>query len=128
VNPEPLIFRTHDEPLPMYVTITSLQLKGPFLFFKLSYLAMKIVGQLKANSACKQYKSHGFWTLHYTMSLWQDEKALKDFAKEGAHLHGMKNSKALASEIKTYTFPADKLPDWKTAKELLNKNGRSLKF
>jgi hypothetical protein len=111
----------------MYVTVTSIQLKGPFQFFKLSYLAMKIVSQLKNDPACKEYRSRGFWTLHYTMSLWLDEKALKEFAKKGAHLDGMKNSKTLATEIRTYTYPSDQLPDWETAKELLKK-GRVLSF
>jgi len=111
----------------MYATITSIQLTGPFQFFKLSYLAMKIVEQLKHDPACKKYRSRGFWTLHYTMSLWQDEQSLKEFARKGAHLHGMKNSKALATEIRTYTYAADQLPDWKTAKELLKK-GKVLKF
>jgi hypothetical protein len=111
----------------MYATITSIRLKGPFLFFKLSYLAMKIVGQLKSNPACKMYRSRGYWTLHYTMSLWQDEQSLKEFARSGAHLNGMKRSKELAAELWTYTYPTDQLPDWKTAKELLKK-GKPLKF
>lgn len=111
----------------MYATITSIQLKGPFHFFKLSYLAMKIVNQLKGNPACKKYRSRGFWTLHYTMSLWQDEKSLKEFARNGAHLMGMKSSKSIAAEIRTYTYEADQLPDWVTARSLL-KQGKVLRF
>lgn len=112
----------------MYVTVTSLQLKGPFLFFKLSYLAMKIVGQLKSNPACKKYRSRGFWTLHYTMSLWADEQSLKEFARHGAHLEAMKNSKAIALEIRTYTYPANDLPTWKAAQALLIEKGKALHF
>jgi len=111
----------------MFVTITSLQLKGPLQFFRLSYIAMKIVAQLKSDPACKQYRSQGFWTLHYTMSLWEDENSLKEFAKAGAHLQGMKRSKEVASEIRTYTYSADYLPNWATAKVLLKK-GRVFTF
>lgn len=111
-----------------YVTITSLQLKNPLKFFLLSYLAMKIVGQIKKNSACKQYKSRGFWTMHYTMSLWSDLPSLKAFAREGAHLYGMQRSKKIAAEIRTYTYPADQLPTWDVARELLLRNGKTLTF
>lgn len=112
----------------MYVTITSLRLKSPIKFFLLSYMAMKIVGQLKKNSECKQYKSRGFWKLHYTMSLWSDQPALKTFAKEGAHLQGMQQSKNIAAEIRTYTYPSDQLPSWKEAKSLLLHHGKVLTF
>lgn len=111
-----------------YVTITSLRLKSPLRFFLLSFLAMKIIGQLKNNSACKQYKSRGFWTMHYTMSLWTDLPALKTFAREGAHLNGMRQSKKLATEIKTYTFTAEKLPAWREAKMLLHEHGKVFTF
>jgi len=111
----------------MYATITSIRLKGPFHFFKLSYLALSIVKQLKQDPGCRQYRSRGFWTMHYTMSLWQSEQSLKDFARRGAHLEGMKFSKDIASEICTYSYPADQLPDWKTAKMFLKK-GKVLTF
>lgn len=111
-----------------HVTITSLQLKSPLKFFLLSYLAMNIVGQLKKNPACKQYKSRGFWTMHYTMSLWNDISSLKAFAREGAHLYGMQRSKKIAAEIRTYTYPADQLPTWDVARELLLRNGKTLTF
>lgn len=112
----------------MYVTVTSLQLKGPFLFFKLSYLAMKIVGQLKSNPACLKYRSRGFWTNHYTMSLWKDEPSLKQFARQGAHLEAMKSSGVIAAEIRTFTYPASELPTWKEARAQLIEKGKVLHF
>jgi len=112
----------------MYVTVTSLQLRGPLKFFLLSYLAMKIVQQLKADPNCLGYKSNGFWTLHFTMSLWKDEESLKQFSKRGAHLDGMKRSREMAAEIRTYTYPADQLPDWGTAKKILREKGKVIAF
>ena len=52
------------------------------------------------------------------MTLWENEKALKDFASSGAHRDAMKASKDIAKEIRTITYDADSLPDWKTAKVL----------
>ncbi len=106
----------------MKVTITSIELKGPFKFFALSAKAMKIIKQLKASNF-QDFKKKGFWTKHYTMTLWNHEADLKAFAKSGAHLEAMKASSKIAKEIRTITIDADALPSWKEAENLL-KNGK----
>lgn len=110
----------------MKVTITSIELKGPFKFFILSAQALKIMDQLKASNS-KAFKKRGFWTTHYTMSLWEDEGSLRAFATSGAHLEGMKKSSQIAKEIRTYTYDADKLPPWSEAFKLLEK-GKVLRY
>lgn len=109
----------------MYITITSLELKGPFYFFKLAGTALQITRQLKTSEGFVEYRKTGFWTSHYTMSLWKTEKDLKNFARSGAHLNAMKRYREVASEIRTLTLMADKFPDWTMAKEMLKKNGRA---
>ncbi|UZR93818.1 DUF3291 domain-containing protein [Chondrinema litorale] len=110
----------------MKVTITSIELKGPLKFFALSAEALQILKQLKA-SHCKAFKKRGIWTMHYTMTLWNDESELKTFAKSGAHLEAMHKSKSIAKEIRTITLDMDSLPDWNTAKQLL-KDANVLRF
>ena len=66
--------------------------------------------------------------MHYTMTLWNNQEDMNDFYKNGAHLDAMKLSGDIAEEITTYTYSADELPDWKSAKELLKSNGKALKF
>ncbi len=110
----------------MKVTITSIELKGPLKFFALSSNALKIIRQLKTTD-CKQFKKRGVWTKHYTITLWNSDQELKDFASSGAHLEAMKGSKKMAKEIRTRTLDMESLPDWKTAKELL-KEGNVLRF
>lgn len=104
----------------MIVTITSIELKGPFKFFALSASALKIIRQLKTTN-CVQTKTRGFWTMHYTMTLWNNEEEMKAFAYSGAHMEGMKKSKDIAKEIRILTLTASELPNWKEAKELLQK-------
>ena len=104
----------------MKATITSIELKGPLQFFALSSQALKITRQLKATNY-KEYKKRGFWTKHYTMTLWNNEQELKDFARSGAHLEAMKTSHTIAKEIRTITIDAEVLPNWKEAKKLLEK-------
>lgn len=102
----------------MKATITSIELKDPFKFFALSAQALKIIKQLKATN-CKEFKKKGNWTTHYTMTLWNNETELKEFAKSGAHLQAMKISKDIAKEIRTITIDTESLPDWKEAIKML---------
>lgn len=102
----------------MKATITSIELKGPFRFFALSLHALRILNQLKATQY-KDFKKRGIWTKHYTMTLWNSEEELKEFARSGAHLDAMKKSREIAKEIRTITIETDKLPDWKEAIKIL---------
>ncbi len=61
------------------------------------------------------------WTKHYTMTLWNDESELTEFAKSGAHLSAMKNGGQIAKEIRTITIDAEVLPSWDGAIKLLEK-------
>lgn len=113
-------------PIILKATITSIELKGPLNFFALSASALKIIKQLKATK-CKEFKKKGIWTTHYTITLWNNEQELREFATSGAHLEAMKISKKIAKEIRTITIDADKLPDWKSAIALLE-NGKVYRF
>ncbi len=110
----------------MKATITSIELKSPFKFFALSAQALQITRQLKA-TAYLDFKNRGFWTTHYTMTLWSSEEELKEFARSGAHLEAMKTSKAIAKEIRTLTINTTTLPNWKEAKKLLEQ-GKVLRY
>lgn len=75
--------------------------------------------QLKATQY-KEFRKKGIWTKHYTMTLWNSEDELKEFARSGAHLDAMKKSKSLAKEIRTLTYDTDRLPTWKEAVRMLD--------
>jgi hypothetical protein len=61
------------------------------------------------------------------MPLWNNERELEDFARSGAHLQAMKDSKQIAKEIRTLTIDANELPSWSEAKRLLE-GGKFLDF
>lgn len=96
------------------------------MFFALSTKAMKIITQLKGTNY-RGFKKKGIWTKHYTMTLWDNEAELKEFAKSGAHLEAMKASSKIAKEIRTITIDADSLPPWKEAENHLKK-GKIYKY
>lgn len=110
----------------MKATITSIELKGPFKFFALSLKGLKIMNQLKS-TRCKEFKKTGIWTKHYTMTLWNTEDELKEFARGGAHLEAMKHGGQIAKEIRSITIDADRLPSWTEARKLL-KNAKVVKY
>lgn len=111
----------------MKVTITSIVLKSPFKFFPFSWMAMSVFNQLKSAKYVK-FKKQGFLSMHYTMTLWENEKDLKSFAMDGAHREAMKKTAKIAREIRIYTYDADSLPDWKSAKNMLLEHGRVTRY
>jgi len=83
--------------------------------------------QLKSTNYI-EFKKTGLWTMHYTMTLWENEEDMKAFATSGAHREAMQKGANIASEIRTLTINSEQLLDWKTAKEMLLKQGRSVKY
>lgn len=88
---------------------------------------MHIMKQLKGGNY-KGFKKQGFWTSHYTMTLWESEEDLKNFARSGAHLEAMKVGARIAKEVVTLTIDADSFPRWKEAKKMLKEKGKTLKY
>jgi hypothetical protein len=111
----------------MKATLTSIELKNPLKFFALSAKALGIIKQLKSTNYL-DFKRKGFWTKHYTMTLWENVEDLRHFANSGAHLEAMKQSSRIAKEIRTLTMDAEKLPSWKEAKKLLEENAKVYRY
>jgi len=112
----------------MIITITSLKLKHWWGFFKLSLWGLRIVRQTKTQKGFVEIKNTGFGYLHFTLSVWESEADVKDFARSGAHLEAMKDSRKLATKIRIYTFQSEKIPDWKDAKRRLFERGKVFSF
>lgn len=112
----------------MTVTITSIKLRKLWYFFILSYLGLKVQLGIKSNKGFIKMKNTGFGYLHYTLTAWESEEDMKNFARSGEHLEAMKWSKKLATEVRAYTFQTNELPDWKQAKNLVFEKGRIISF
>ena len=113
----------------MIVTISSIRLKSLWNFFALSRFALQITKQLYKSKGMLKFRKTGLGKLHFTMTLWENEEDMKNFAySSGSHLEFMKKSGEIASELGTYTYSSDVLPDWKTAKQLLAEKGKFMTF
>lgn len=113
----------------MIITITSIRLRSLWHFFKLSQWGYKLYQQSRNKNGNLAMKNTGFGYMHYTLSAWENEEAMKAFAyRGGVHAEAMKDSRKLATEIRTYTYQGDQVPDWKSAKKLLKEHGRKISF
>lgn len=111
----------------MICTITSLTLRNPWQFFRFSWDAYAITRQMQS-SGHLEFRKGGLGLTHYTLSAWPDRPTMEAFARSGAHIEAMKKSARYAREIRTLSYEADALPDWPSAKQLLQEKGKVLRF
>ncbi|WP_420602604.1 DUF3291 domain-containing protein [Flagellimonas sp.] len=97
------------------------------MFFSLSMKAMRVVHQIKGSS-CIGLKKRGFWTEHYTMTLWPNKEEMNKFSRSGNHLAAVKKTSSIAKEVRTLTIDANEFPKWGVAKTLLKEKGKILKY
>ena len=112
----------------MIITVTLIKLRSVWYYFKLTMFAFKIVKQLKSEKGFIEMKNTGFGYDHYTLSVWQTTEDLKRFSRSGAHAEAMKHTKQIATEVKTYTYSSENIPNWKEVKKLLAGNAKVLNF
>ena len=113
----------------MIVTVTSIKLKSLLKFFQLSLFALRITRQLQKHKGLVKFKKRGLGLNHYTITVWENEEDMKAFAySSGAHKESMKSAAGFASEIASYTYQSENIPDWKEAVRLLKEKGRVVKY
>lgn len=103
----------------MKVIITSLKLKSVTKLFIFFTLTRRIDKQLE-QTECLAARKSGFWKKYYTMTLWKNEEDMKAFARSGAHLEAMKQTRNIAKDVETVTVNAKTFPTWKQAKIILS--------
>jgi hypothetical protein len=104
----------------MIVSLTKIELRNYAklpAFFKFNG---QIIQDLK-QSNCVQFKVTGNWNLKvwYTMTLWQSEKDVLDFYRNGTHLEAMKQASFFSEKMHTTRVESDQLISWKAAKKTL---------
>jgi hypothetical protein len=109
------------------LVITSIELRSPFYYFALSLSGMKIVRQLKT-LPCLGWKARGFWTSHYTMTLWESREGIDSFVRTGAHRIAMGKGAKLATEIRTFAMNSETMLPWKEALMRLKTDGRIIRY
>ncbi len=111
----------------MIVVVTYFRLRSMIRGFELFLHERRIKKQLREMSA-RGYKSRAVLKDVYTMTMWDDEAAMKRFAYSGAHLESMKSTARLGSQFSSVTFEASQLPPWKEAIAKLKAEGRVVNY
>ncbi len=107
----------------MIVSVTKIELisySKLIAFFKFNGQIIKELQQTN----CKKHKVTGSLNLKvwYTMTLWENEKDINYFYRNGTHLEAMKQSKKFSSKIQSHRIQKEDLLIWKEAKKLFDKN------
>jgi hypothetical protein len=107
----------------MIVSVTKIELisySKLIAFFKFN---SQITKELQ-KTQCKKHKVTGSWNLKlwYTMTLWENEKDINDFYRNGTHLEAMKQSEKFSSKIQSHRIQKEDLMNWKEAKNLFGNN------
>ena len=104
----------------MIVSVTKIELISYSKLIPFFKFNGQIINELK-QSTCKKHKVTGNWNLKvwYTMTLWENEKDIDTFYRNGTHLEAMKQSKTFSSKtIQSHRIQNDDLLSWKDAKKL----------
>ena len=103
----------------MIVSVTKMELNSYsklIAFFKFNG---QIIKELQ-HTQCKKHKVTGSWNLKfwYTMTLWESEKDINEFYRNGTHLEAMKQSIKFSSKIQSHRIQKEDLMPWKEAKKI----------
>lgn len=109
----------------MIASITELNLKNlwSFLVFIPHAVKSKIQASQAPGIVSIVLGSDGILTQR-TLSVWENEKAMRDYVKSGDHLKAMKTFAKHANKSFTAHFDVDSPPSWETALAHLRKHGR----
>lgn len=109
----------------MIASITELNLKNFWCYLR--FLPLAVTSKMQADRApgliSIQLASKGLF-VQRTLTVWKDEKHMRDYVKSGAHLRAMKAFSKIANRSTTAHFPVKSLPTWNEALQQLKANGR----
>ena len=111
----------------MIASITELNLKNFISFLK--FIPHAVKSHRKASNSpgiiSVSVKSKGL-LIQRTLTVWADEKAMKDFVRSDSHLNAMKVFPKIANTSYTAHFEVLKTPTWDESLEYLKLHGRKL--
>ena len=107
----------------VYVSITGLRLKGFHhapLFVWHAVASMRQAQASEGNLVAEARKIDG---VHHTLTVWQDETAMRRFLVSGPHLKAMRAFPRIATGS-TVGFPAETAPDWSEVHGIWRERGK----
>ncbi len=106
-----------------YISITGLKLKSFFhspRFWWLAIRSMRQAMQAPGNISASNRTING---IHHTLTVWDNEAAMRAYLVQGAHLQAMKAFRSIATG-KTIGFEAETPPDWSQVHQIWLEKGK----
>lgn len=106
-----------------YISITGLRLKRPWhmiRFFRLAGPAFRQAKAAKGNISAETKTIDG---VHHTLSVWENEDAMREFIYSGVHMKAIKSFSDIATG-KTFGYESADIPDWQEVRRLWDEKGR----
>lgn len=107
-----------------YVSITGLELKSFKHTIRFWWIAIRSMYQARSAKGNISADARTINGVHHTVSLWDDEKSMREFLVTGAHLEALKAFKHIATG-KTFGYIDEKAPDWSEVHELWLNKGKT---
>lgn len=105
-----------------YISITGLKIKSPLHFFTFWWHAVRSMVQAKSAPGNISADAKVINGINHTLSVWTDEKAMREFIITGHHLKAMKAFNRIATG-KTFGFKSRDVPDWDEVHRLWREKG-----
>jgi hypothetical protein len=111
----------------MIASVTELNLKNFWSFLKFIPHAMRSHRQARQSAGLVSIstKSDGI-LVQRTLTVWKDEKSMRDFVRSGDHLSAMKTFPNIANTSFTAHFETTDHPTWEGALKHLKSHGRKV--
>jgi len=106
-----------------YISITGLELRHWWHFPRFAWHAMRSMAQARAADGNISATARTINGVNHTMTVWENETAMRRFLYRGAHRQAIAAFPAIA-DGKTFGFHADAPPGWDEVPHLLSEQGR----
>jgi hypothetical protein len=113
-----------EQPVP-YVSITGLTLRSRRHFFRFWWHAIRAMTQAKRAPGIRSAAARIIGGVHHTVTVWDDEQAMRNYVRSGAHLDALRAFHEIATG-KTIGFVADAAPLWNEVHDLWVTRGREV--
>ncbi|MDB5641706.1 MAG: hypothetical protein JWN07_1023 [Hyphomicrobiales bacterium] len=108
-----------------YVSITGLQLRSRRHLVRFWWHAIRSMTQARRAPGNRSADARIIAGVHHTMTLWDDEAAMRAYLRSGPHLQAMRAFREIATG-KTVGYVAEAAPTWREAREIWDARGREV--
>jgi hypothetical protein len=108
-----------------YVSITGLTLKSRRHFVRFWWHAIRSMGQAKRAPGNRSADARIIGGVHHTLTVWDDEQAMRAYLRSGPHLGAMRAFRGIATG-KTIGFVAEAAPAWSDVHDIWMQRGREV--